>query len=142
MQTTKRGRPSSASLSVVPLPTARRPGPQPPAHLTQREKALFRQVVAENEPGHFAPTDALLLASLCQSTEMVRALSKDLTKSRDPRSVQSWERAVRSQAMLCTKLRLTAQSRLDKRHAARMAARHHTGIQGAAAAWGIDLDAD
>jgi hypothetical protein len=142
MQTTKRGRPSAASLSVVPLPTSRRHGLQPPAHLTKREKLIFLQVVAENEVSHFAPSDALLLASLAQATEMVRCLAKGLTKTRDRYAIASWERAVKAQAMLCMKLRLTPQSRLGTRTAARMAARHFTGIAGAVAASGVDLDDD
>lgn len=138
----QRGRPSAKSLSVVQLPTARRRGPEPPAHLTKREKALFRQIVAENEAGHFAPTDSLLLASLAQATGMVIELSKDLKKKRDPRHVQSWERAVRSQAMLATKLRLTTQSRLDRKVAGRMAERHKPSAYDILAAGGWPDDDD
>jgi hypothetical protein len=53
------------------------------------------------------PTDAALLASLTQATVMARKAVRDPAKS------AVLERAVRVQAMLSTKLRLTPQARCD-----------------------------
>jgi hypothetical protein len=53
------------------------------------------------------PTDAPLLASYVQATLASRR------SARDAALVDVWEKATRLQAMLATKLRLTAQSRVD-----------------------------
>jgi hypothetical protein len=116
----QRGRPSAASLTVVPI-HAQRPRLKPPAHLTKAERTLFLQVVNENAAEHFSPTDAILLASFVQATLLVRQMAKAVARNPDPKTMQSWERALRSQAMLATRLRLAPQSRLGQRIAARLA---------------------
>ena len=68
------------------------------------ERAVFVELAAT---GHFVPTDAALLASLAQGTVMARKAA------RDPANSAVWERAVRVQGMLSTKLRLTPQARCD-----------------------------
>lgn len=78
---------------------------QPPRYLNKIEKAVFVELAVTG--GHFVPTDAALLASLAQATVMARKAA------RDPAKLSMWERAVRVQAMLSTKLRLTPQARSD-----------------------------
>jgi cellobiose-specific phosphotransferase system component IIB len=117
----QRGRTSTAALSVVPVINVGRTRLQPPAHLTREERTLFLQVVTENDPAHFAATDAILLASFVQASLLVRRMSKAVSKNPDPKTVQSWERALRSQAMLATRLRLAPQSRMHQRQAGRLA---------------------
>ena len=63
--------------------------------------------------GHLKPADAPLLASLAQAIILSRRLA------RDPAKVAEWEKAIRTQAMLSTKLRMTPQSRVDARGAGR-----------------------
>jgi hypothetical protein len=82
----------------------RPPRLQPPRYLNKTEKAVFTELAAT---GHFVPTDAALLASLAQATVMARKAARDPAKS------AVWERAVKMQAMLSTKLRLTPQARID-----------------------------
>ena len=53
------------------------------------------------------PGDLPLLTSFVQATLISRRAA------RDPREAVLWERAVRTQAMLATRLRLTPQSRID-----------------------------
>ena len=60
--------------------------------------------VATRDAGHLKSADAELLASLTQAIVLARRLA------RDPAKVAEWEKTVRTQAMLSTKLRLTPQS--------------------------------
>ena len=94
---------SAASLEVINV-DGRPSRLQPPRYLNKTEKAVFTELAAT---GHFVPTDAALLASLAQATVMARKAARDPAKS------AVWERAVKMQAMLSTKLRLTPQARID-----------------------------
>jgi len=71
-----------------------------------RSRSLLFSELAVNA-GHLRPSDVPLLASYVQATIAARRYA------RDPSTVDLWEKAVRLQAMLATKLRLTAQSRVD-----------------------------
>lgn len=62
---------------------------------------------------HLGPSDTQMLASLVQAITLVRKTA------RDARRIEAWDRAVRAQAMLSTKLRLTPQARTDAKTAAR-----------------------
>ena len=99
----QRGRKSAASLSVISV-DGRPSRLAPPAYLNKVERAVFTELASS---GHFIETDAGLLASLAQATVMARKAA------RDPAKLSVWERAVRVQAMLSTKLRLTPQARCD-----------------------------
>lgn len=120
----QRGRQSASALAVVPLPTVGRSRVSPPPHLTAEESALFKQILSECHPDQFVRSDTILLGSFCQATILVRNLAKGLARSPEPKAIQSWERAVKAQAMLATRLRLAPQSRLGTRTAGRIAARH------------------
>ena len=100
----QRGRKSSADLSTLPVIDCALTRLAPPRYLNRTEAAVFTELAAT---GHFVPTDAALLASLAQATVMARKAA------RDPANLATWERAVRVQAMLSTKLRLTPQARTD-----------------------------
>ena len=99
----QRGRKSQVSLSTISV-DGRPFRLQPPRYLNKGEKAVFTELATS---GHFIQTDAALLASLAQATVMARCAARDPAKS------AVWERAVKMQAMLSTKLRLTPQSRTD-----------------------------
>src|SRR5262245_24485098 len=106
---------SPEDSKIIPF----KPGPtpiKPPAHLTAKEVALFREIVGSVGPRQFIQTDAHLLASFVQCTIVAREAIKDL-----PDSVGIWDRAVKMQAVLATKLRLTPRSRIDQRAAGRTA---------------------
>jgi hypothetical protein len=107
----QRGR-KSASLLAFPAIEVSRSPPEPPRSLTKSERALFIELAANAQ--HLMPTDAPLLASYVQATLMSRR------SARDPARVEVWERATRIAAMLATKLRLTAQSRVDPKTLGRM----------------------
>jgi hypothetical protein len=103
-----RGRKSAAALSVL-APVADPYRIRPPAGLKPAAAALFEQFVMDAEDGHFSQTDVPLLASLCEAIVLARMASAKLEK--DPKWLPTWERTIRAQGMLSTKLRLTPQSR-------------------------------
>ena len=107
----QRGR-KPASVVTFPVIEAPRPPIEPPRSLVKSERALFIELAANAQ--HLTQTDAPLLASYVQAT---LASHKS---ARDPRKANIWERATRLQAMLATKLRLTAQSRIDPQTLGRM----------------------
>jgi hypothetical protein len=100
---------------VIPF----KPGPtplKPPAHLNSNEAALFREVIGSVSHRQFVEADVHLLASFVQATLVARESIKEL-----PDSIGIWDRAVKLQATLATKLRLTPLSRIDQRAAGRRA---------------------
>jgi len=107
----QRGR-KSQYANVVPLNAAGKPRVQPPSWLSVAEKALFLEIVGASDPRHFVKTDLPLLITYIQAVLLVKKLAPK-TKSPDAAAVASWERAVRTMAMLSTRLRLAPQARLD-----------------------------
>jgi hypothetical protein len=102
-----RGRKSLAELSILTPVNPYRV--RPPAGLKPAAAAVFQELTAACHDGHFVETDAQLLASLAEAVTLVRMAATKLEK--DPKWLPVWERAVRAQGMLATKLRLTPQSR-------------------------------
>jgi hypothetical protein len=100
----QRGR-KSADLLALPAVEVPRPQLEPPRSLTKAERLLLTELAA-NAP-HLKPSDAPLLVSYVQATIASRR------SARDPSKANLWEKATRLQASLATKLRLTAQARID-----------------------------
>lgn len=112
-----RGRRSTASLSVR---AGSGPPPiEPPDHLSEDEAAMFREIVAECKPGHFVPTDRLLLAALVHANVLMKSAFERANRTGDIKDVSAFERSARTVALLATKLRLAPQSRMDGRVAER-----------------------
>jgi hypothetical protein len=101
----QRGRKSSASLVVVA--TGAPPRLAPPADLSDDEKALFLELVNACSPKHFVESDKPLLISFIQATILARASAGKAML------IGTWEKAVKVQALLATRLRLAPQARLD-----------------------------
>jgi hypothetical protein len=108
----QRGRKSAANLELIDV-TGTPPRLTTPAGLTKVERSLFDFIVDASPPHHFTDSDQPLLLSYVQACLMARSAAKIPTK------VLIWERAVRVQAMLATKLRLAPQTRLDPKTLAR-----------------------
>ena len=64
---------SAAALGVVPVAELEFP---PPAHLSEAEKIVFRDVVGSADPGHFRCEDRELLALYCAQVVAARTLMK------------------------------------------------------------------
>ena len=106
----KPGRPSADDLNIVPFhPAGSRV--QTPDDLTPSEAALFRQLVRSCAADHFVSSDVPLLVSFVQATLASRNAAKAMTKN--PKLAAVWEKTVRMQATLATRLRLAPQARTD-----------------------------
>jgi phage terminase small subunit len=106
---------SAAALGVVLA--AELPFP-PPAHLNEAEQAVFRDVVASSDHGHFRPEDRELLALYCVQVVIARTPMKRRRRApvEEMRDLRDTTRLIMS---LSTKLRLGPKSRApDNRRAA------------------------
>jgi hypothetical protein len=119
----KRGRASSNELAAIPFQPHQR-WISSPNYLNRQEKELFDEVVHSCPPSQFAPCDTHILVSFVQSTLMARRAMAKLTKKSDPTTLAVWDRAVKTQAALATKLRLAPNSRSDMKVVARRIAAH------------------
>ena len=94
-----------------------------PPLLTASERKLFNEIVNACDARHFAKGDAQLLLSYVQIILAVRKLAAVANRKPSPGAFASLERLARLQASLATKLRLSPQSRLDRKTAGRMVAK-------------------
>lgn len=104
---TQRGRKSAAANLVVINVDGKPPKLTPPAFLNEAERTLFLELIDATDTRHFRPTDTPLLVSYVQATLLARSTTHD------PQKVATWEKAVRVQVSLATRLRLSPQSRTD-----------------------------
>jgi hypothetical protein len=111
----QRGR-KSADLAVLNVDGSP-PRLEPPADLREDERTLFTELIDATDTRHFRPTDLPLLTSFIQATLLARSTA------RNPNKINVWERAVRVQATLATRLRLSPQSRTDPKTIGRQQAR-------------------
>ena len=100
----QRGRKSEASSLVVV--SGAPPRLAPPADLSDEEKALFLDLVNACSPRHFVESDKPLLISFVQATLMAREAHRQC-------KLETWQKAIKLQALLATRLRLAPQARLD-----------------------------
>ena len=103
----QRGRKSAAELATLPGVDGKPPRLKPPPHLNDDERSLFDELVGACDPRHFVESDLPLLASYVQATLIAR------DAAHAPSKIVLWEKAVRMQATLATRLRLSPQSRID-----------------------------
>jgi hypothetical protein len=102
----QRGRKSAAKLAA-PETTGKLPRLSAPSSLIISERTLFNELVASCDSSHFRKSDIPLLVSFVQATLIAQAASHN------PEKITLWEKAVRMQATLATRLRLAPQSRVD-----------------------------
>lgn len=126
----KRGRPSAASLEIVPRMSGDRL--EVPAHLSADEAHEWRLIVDSLPADYFRPGDVPLLAEFCLASAMAKWCNKTLKAEGavidDGRrqwahpavSIQQMQRA--SMAQLAVKLRLCPSSRYSEKSAATKAA--------------------
>ena len=101
----QRGRRSRASLTVVPF-VAAQVKLVPPAGFTKAQNAMFAFLAANNK--HLRPQDAIMLGMFVEGVTKAETLAK----KNDAEAVRSWEKAVRTSAMLATKLRISVQAQV------------------------------
>jgi hypothetical protein len=103
----QRGRPSS--VLTFPIVDGSPSRLQPPASLRKAERTVFVQVINACSPHHFSESDLPLLISYAQATVLAHSLAHRAGE------IAAWERATRVQMALATKLRLTPQTRTDRK---------------------------
>lgn len=134
---TKRGRPSTASLTVVPV-DPKLPGERlaPPSDLTKAQAAVWRSVVASRPSDWFGPDSEGLLISYCRHTASANVLARRLDECESASDfdlelygelLKLRERETRAITALARSMRLTQQSRYGHR-AASTAAANAAGI--------------
>ena len=120
----KTGRKGIAA-TVVPIDAiAARPRLNPPPSLSKPARLLFIEIVASVDRQHFSKADTPLLCSLVSTTLAARMHAKKLEKDATPDVVKAWEKLVKLQLSLSTKLRCTVQSRVNPYTAGRRMADH------------------
>ena len=123
----QRGRRSSASLAILPNVDDMPSRLTVPSHLSDNERRLFAELVRSCAANHFVKSDTVLLTSFVQATLMVRRAAVGMVG--DLSQVGIFEKGVKLQAVLATRLRLSPQSRTDPKTTGRQAAAHWTGPQ-------------
>jgi hypothetical protein len=127
--TMKRGRLSSADLAIIPFEPDVSPV-SPPSNLKANERKLFCEIVASVPAYHFSVSDQYLLASFVRVTLVVDHAAKNLSKASDktrPARMKVLDQAIKMQALLASKLRLTPQARVDSKVLARKHLAHRNG---------------
>ena len=114
----QRGRRSAADLVTLRV-DGTPPRLTAPSSLSEDERKLFAELVNACDPRHFVEGDLPLLVSFVQATLMAR------NSANAPSKITIWERAVRVQAMLATRLRLAPQALTDPKTLARQQAQAH-----------------
>lgn len=109
----QRGRRSAAATLIASHVNGTPSRLTAPTSLTTDERSAFTELVECCAPEHFRESDTPLLISYVQATVIARGAAHD------PKRAALWERAVRMQAMLATRLRLSPQSRSDPKTVAR-----------------------
>jgi hypothetical protein len=105
-------RQSSASRSFAVRSSAERL--RPPPGLTTVEKQIFIDLVANNKPEHFRPSDLPLLVAYTHACALEAALARQITanlRGSDSALIGRWERACKVMTALSMRLRLSPQSR-------------------------------
>jgi phage terminase small subunit len=111
-------RKSAAALATPPI-NGEPPRLQPPASLSEAERAVFVAVVAACDPEHFRKSDLPLLCRFCELTALAGQAAHELREHGaviDGKS-SAWivvqEKCVRGLVALSARLRVCPQSRTD-----------------------------
>jgi hypothetical protein len=119
----QRGRRSAANVAVNVIGSLGH-RLEAPDHLTVDEQQIFSEVVALSPPGHFVPADVFLISTFAQVTAIIREAATNARKAKPtarPAAYKQLQEMAKTQATLCTKLRMAPQSRIGARDAARRA---------------------
>jgi hypothetical protein len=132
-----------ASATIVPIgPNAASPRLSPPPSMSKPARLLFMEIVRSVDRQHFSTADAPLICSLVSTTLAARAQAKKLERDATPDVLKVWEKLVKLQVSLCTKLRITVQARVNPYTAGRRTADHQPSALDAFLAEDDDDDDD
>jgi len=85
----------------------------PPATLSEAARAVFVDLVASCEVGHFEAADVTLLGQYCEAAALA-ARSASALQAGDTGQLAVWEKATRAMSGLALRLRLGPQARREK----------------------------
>jgi hypothetical protein len=117
----QRGKRSAASLEVTGIEDAG-PNLRPPPHLTAKEAALFREVVATSPSGQFSASDVYLLTTFVHITSLLEGAAASARKANDNTRQMKFKmlaELAKTQSLIATKLRLVPSARIAPRTAGR-----------------------
>jgi hypothetical protein len=117
----QRGRQSAADLEVNGIADTG-PNLRPPSHLTARETALFREVVANAPAAQFSASDTYLLTTFVQITALLEGAAATARKADDKTRQVKFKmlaELAKTQSLIATKLRLVPSARIGPRTAGR-----------------------
>jgi len=94
--------------------------------MSKAGRLLFFEIVRSVDAKHLTEADAPLLCSLVSTTLAIRTQAKKLERDATVDVMKVWEKLIRLQLSLCTKLRLSVQARVNPFVAGRRAADHRS----------------
>jgi hypothetical protein len=106
------GRRSAADIAAAKFTSSI----QPTRKLTPAEAKYWKLIISAWPDGHFITSDAILISHLVGACVAFDG-------ARDLQDISAMDKAARLALSLCTRLRITPQSRYDERGASRQAAR-------------------
>jgi hypothetical protein len=83
---------------------------KPPSDLGPAERAVFIDIIANNRPEHFKPSDSVLLCAYARACVLEARSALELGGG-DPKALPRWNGAVKAMLGLAMRLRLSPQSR-------------------------------
>jgi hypothetical protein len=107
--------------ALRPFNIGKPPRLKPPAFLNDEERAVFDELIDTVDRRHFIESDLPLIVSYIQAILISRS------SARDPDKVATWEKAVRVQTSLATRLRLAPSARTDPKTLARQQRQQYHG---------------
>lgn len=121
----QRGRKSAASLSVAPVSFEGR-RPPPPVDLTAPQARTWREIIRSTPGGWFSAVQEPLLAAYCRHVSAADELARMIDKCKPDEDLRRYdtllrmrERETKAISSLATRMRLTQQSQMHPRTAAR-----------------------
>jgi len=120
----KRGRPSSASLTVTPSPLEVMDRIKPPHDLTDEQVEIWVAVVAAEPADWFSASTAPLLAQYCRHVVQARHIAELIERATGDRNLEisDYQRLLKMQALetqellgVATKMRICQQSTTNHR---------------------------
>jgi phage terminase small subunit len=134
----QRGRKSAAALNAI----AQQDRPDAPKHLSREEADEWRRVVERMPAGWFPAETHGLLECYCAHVTMARFIQAQIRSDRSLENIARWAKAHEAEtaavARLATKLRITPNSRYDRRQAGIACRTEPRGPK----PWEIGLDED
>jgi hypothetical protein len=104
---------SRAERAVIPAIRSDPVPVQPPLTLSEPARAVFLDLVASCDPGHFKQSDVTLLGQYCEAAALA-ARSAAALQVGDASSLPVWEKSTRTMSGLALRLRLGPQSRRER----------------------------